>query len=436
MKTILLIATAFFAVCGIANAQENWIKYPNNPILKRDKVLANLPNDIISISDPWVIKEGTTYKMWYTCGGLNYPTDTLLRSRICYCESSDGIAWTKYTGNPVLDVSYTGGWDSLGVETVSILFDSLAPANQRYKMWYAGQYFNAYRYDLGYAYSADGKKWTKYPTQVLQVGSSTSWEGGFIEGPSVLKEGSIYKMWYTGYSLVNGKVNTGYATSTDGITWTKYAGNPVISIGSVGTWDSYTVQDPHVIKIGSTYHMWYGGQSQDTVYGQETGHAYSTDGINWTKSFLNPVLRKGIAGKWDANIASFPTVLLDNGVLKMWYTGKDVDPPPTGSFNYYWELGYATDSTFVAGNISTNAKEEFLLYPNPLSSSTTLHSNKLLKDATLTLYNSYGQKVKEIKNISGHTVILSRDNLSSGLYFVHLTQDNQVITTKKLIIID
>ena len=164
MKTILLIATAFFAVCGIANAQENWIKYPNNPILKRDKVLANLPNDIISISDPWVIKEGATYKMWYTCGGLNYPTDTLLRSRICYCESSDGIAWTKYTGNPVLDVSYTGGWDSLGVETVSILFDSLAPANQRYKMWYAGQYFNAYRYDLGYAYSADGKKWTKYPT--------------------------------------------------------------------------------------------------------------------------------------------------------------------------------------------------------------------------------------------------------------------------------
>jgi len=404
MKTKLLIAS--LAIFGIANAQENWIKYPNNPVLKRDTVIANLPNDLIAISDCWVIKEGATYKMWYTCGGINYPADTLLRSRICYCESLDGIAWTKYIGNPVLDVSYTGGWDSSGVETVSILIDSLAPPAERYKMWYAGQYFNAYRYDFGYAYSADGINWTKNPTQVLQIGSSTSWEGAFIEGPSVLKDGGIYKMWYAGYSLMDGKVNIGYATSLDGIVWIKHISNPVLTT-SAGSWDSIYVQDPHVIKIGSTYHMWYGGVDQGANYGQQTGYAYSNDGINWVKSISNPVLITGGVGDWDDNTASFGSVLLDGGTLKMWYTGKDVDPlPPAGSLNYYWEIGYATDAGFAAGIISTDAKKEFLLYPNPFSSSTTLRTDIFLKNATLTVYNSYGQTVKQIKNISGQTVTL------------------------------
>jgi hypothetical protein len=134
-------------------AQTNWTKYANNPVLQRDTVIASLPNDLIVISDCWVIKEGSTYKMWYTGGGINYPPDTLLRSRICYATSTDGITWDKYVGNPVLDVSYNGGWDSLGVETVSILIDSSAPSTERYKMWYAGQYFNSYRYDIGFAYS-------------------------------------------------------------------------------------------------------------------------------------------------------------------------------------------------------------------------------------------------------------------------------------------
>ena len=222
-------------------AQTHWAKDPNNPVLRRDTVIANLPNDLIAISDCWVIKEGATYKMWYTCGGLNYPTDTLLRSRLCYGESLDGINWTKYAGNPVLDVSYSGGWDSLGVETATVIIDSLAPLAERYKMWYAGQYFNSYRYDIGYAYSADGINWTKHSSPVMQVGISTQWDNGFLEGPSVIKDGSTYKMWYCGYDAVvdgngtDGHANVGYATSLDGINWAKYVGNPILTTG-LNTW--------------------------------------------------------------------------------------------------------------------------------------------------------------------------------------------------------
>lgn len=76
------------------------------------------------------------------------------------------------------------------------------------------------------------------------------------------------------------------------------------------------------------------------------------------------------------------------------------------------------------------------IYPNPFSSATTLQSENLLRDATLTVYNASGQKIKQIENISGHTVVFSRENLPGGLYLFQLTQDNQLITTNKLIIND
>ena len=78
----------------------------------------------------------------------------------------------------------------------------------------------------------------------------------------------------------------------------------------------------------------------------------------------------------------------------------------------------------------------FSLYPNPFSTETTLQTDQFLKDAILTVYNSFGQQVKQIKNISGQTIIFQRDNLPSGLYFVRLTEDNKVIKVDKLVITD
>lgn len=438
MKTKLLIGLVL--LCQLANAQTSWTKYAGNPVLRRDTIIANLPNDLIVISDCWVIKEDTTYKMWYTAGGINYPADTLLRSRICYATSADGISWTKYPGNPVLDVSYTGGWDSLGVETVSILIDSLAPPTEKYKMWYAGQYFNSYRYDIGYAYSADGINWTKHTNPVLQVGASSEWDNGFLEGPSVIKDAGIYKMWYCGYDAVvdgngtDGRANLGYATSTDGINWTKYAGNPILTTGT-NTWDSIHVQDPHVIKESGVYYMWYGGGASDTYYDQQVGFATSLDGINWTKSNANPVLTRGSAGSWDAILSSFPSVINDGGIYKMWYTGRDVDPIPASvSLNYYWELGYAiapiTSIVYIGNN---NA---ITIFPNPFSAEAILQTDNPLHNATLTVYDIFGQTVKQINNISGQTITFNREGLASGVYFIDLVQDNQTITTNRLIITD
>jgi acetyl esterase/lipase len=75
-------------------------------------------------------------------------------------------------------------------------------------------------------------------------------------------------------------------------------------------------------------------------------------------------------------------------------------------------------------------------FPNPFSSSTTLQLSGNYEHATLTIFNTNGQAVKQIKNISGRTVFLNRDNLPSGIYFMHLMQDNKLSATDKLVIVD
>jgi len=92
----------------------------------------------------------------------------------------------------------------------------------------------------------------------------------------------------------------------------------------------------------------------------------------------------------------------------------------------------------TTGMESINQSSSFLLsiYPNPFSTQTVLQTDILFHNATLTVYNCFGQTVKEIKNISGQTVTLQRDNLPIGLYFIQLTEDNKTITADKLVITD
>jgi len=89
-----------------------------------------------------------------------------------------------------------------------------------------------------------------------------------------------------------------------------------------------------------------------------------------------------------------------------------------------------------ATGIELQSFESWSVYPNPFFSATTFKTDKILKDATLTIYNIYGRQVLSIKNISGQTIELQRDNLPGGVYLVRLMQENKVIATDKLVIKD
>ena len=60
-----------------------------------------------AIARPCVIRDGDTYRMWYSWRGAQY--------RIGYAESSDGITWTRMDDRAGISVSATG-WDSEMVE--------------------------------------------------------------------------------------------------------------------------------------------------------------------------------------------------------------------------------------------------------------------------------------------------------------------------------
>jgi len=74
------------------------------------------------------------------------------------------------------------------------------------------------------------------------------------------------------------------------------------------------------------------------------------------------------------------------------------------------------------------------IYPNPFSAQTTLQTDKSLKNAALTVYNSVGETVRRVDNLSGQEIIFHRDNLPGGLYFVRLISDNKMYTDKLVII--
>lgn len=105
----------------------------------------------------------------------------------------------------------------------------------------------------------------------------------------------------------------------------------------------------------------------------------------------------------------------------------------TDSTTTPWFLGTGCNATGIE---KENADNILHIYPNPFSSQTVLQTDKFFNKATLTVYNQYGQQVKEIKNISGQTITLSRGILPNGLYFLRLTQDNKVVMTEKLVIRD
>ena len=308
----LIIIAALMLWANVGMAQTEWEKYPGNPVLDLGE---SGTWDGNYIETPTVVFNGTNYQMWYA----GYDHDSY--ARIGYATSTDGIAWEKHPGNPVLDMGESGTWDDAGVTRPTVLFDGT-----KYRMWYSGGDGSYAR--IGYATSADGIVWEKYPgNPVLDVGASGTWDSTYVQCPTVLFDGTMYRMWYVGLGPSLYKI--GYATSADGIVWEKYPGNPVLDVGASGTWDDTYVWKSTVLFDGTEYQMWYTGY--DGSYGR-IGYATSADGIAWEKHPDNPVLDIGATGTWDSSNVFSPTVL-DNTKYQMWYTGNDGSPS---------RIGYAT----------------------------------------------------------------------------------------------
>ncbi|UCG68184.1 MAG: hypothetical protein JSV09_10200 [Thermoplasmata archaeon] len=310
---------------GNVTLSQLWIKYPLNPVLDVGAFGSWEENYVWA---PSVLYNGTAYQMWYT------GDDVATYGRIGYATSPDGVTWTKYGGNPVLDLGPPDSWDDANLDYVAVLFNGTG-----YQMWYSGD--DGLIINIGYATSPDGITWTKYPSNpVLTIGISGSWDDYSVWQPTVVFDGLTFHMWYLG---TDGSTNRiGYATSPDGIVWTKNPANPVFVQGTPGSWDGNGISAPEVFYDGMMFFMWYSG---DDGFKERTGYATSTDGISWMRSSANPVLDVGTPGSWDDDWAAFPSIVYNGTRYQMWYTGYD------GSTR---RIGHATMSHQLKGNLTSS----------------------------------------------------------------------------------
>jgi len=97
------------------------------------------------------------------------------------------------------------------------------------------------------------------------------WDEHIRERGWILRDKGKWKMWYTGYegggSSDGPNLKLGYATSTDGLKWKRYPGNPI--------YDKSWVEDMMVIKHQSTYYMFAEGKYDIAQM------LTSVDGIHW-----------------------------------------------------------------------------------------------------------------------------------------------------------
>jgi len=180
--------------------------------------------------------------------------------------SSDGINWIKDTlNNPVIVPGEAGSWDADFVLDPHIIYE-----NSVYKMWYGadGWYENLgmWTWKLGYAESTDGKVWTKRIDPVMEEGDFETWANDLFS-PCVNYEDNNYMMWYWSANTFswNDHHQFNYATSTDGINWIKSANNPVLERGTANTWDVSAIIKPSVLKENNLFKMWYSGGNSGTV---------------------------------------------------------------------------------------------------------------------------------------------------------------------------
>ena len=70
--------------------------------------------------------------------------------------------------------------------------------------------------------------WVPYEGNPLFAGTGqATWDREIRERGFILREGDLWRLWYTGYDSTRSETKSlGYATSPDGLVWTRYPEEP------------------------------------------------------------------------------------------------------------------------------------------------------------------------------------------------------------------
>jgi len=377
--TLILLSACGSGGSGATTApppETKWKRNTSNPL-----VIPKLTSTTIDISatDPSILfdPEDNKWKIWYASAlkDLSSLAETMT---IKYSESADGVNWTD--GQIAFQVaSSTTAWDYTTTETPMVIInpDPAAPASKKFIMWYAGgnsimdaslgRPTSFPYYQIGLAYSTDGKQFTRYTPGLdgqpgLAMAADAALFGaslpgtfgdGLIADPEVIYNSNdmMFHMWFSSYAETVANPPTpgersqlafgvAHAVSADGISWTFPHDNPLPSLRKPGELGSG--QQPSVIynSVTNQYDMWLTNdtleQSQAVPCNafQANGfwHAVSSDGVSWTPDYIQQDFTWQPTNAYESlGLLTGVDVIKVNGTLHAFYAawGNEQIPDPT-----------------------------------------------------------------------------------------------------------
>lgn len=289
--------------------------------------------------DPCVLKDGSLYRMFFT--GFD-PDKGAIHAGPVLCEATsvDGLRWTRVSTSLDPEAegkilpSVAGAWD----ETQETCF--VSKAGGEYRLYYSGYverggFSRSFPVSLGVARSIDGVTFTRHGGPIL-TNTPNGLDHDGIVSPTILEHDGSHYMVYTAYnyygSNASGVVLAG-ATSTNGFDWRKHS-NAVLVPDSRTPWMAKAPAEPELIKgpDGWFYLFVSGVASNDamTIGIMRGRHPFGPWEINPL-----PILTPSPGG-FDAKMLVAPSVLIENSIVRMWFSGFD--------HSNHIQIGYASAS--------------------------------------------------------------------------------------------
>lgn len=231
-----------------------------------------------------------------------WPQETVKNPAQDHLFPPELVQFTPYGKNPVFEGTDADTWDQMIRERGYILFEEGA-----FHMWYTGYRAGSdSRMCLGYATSPDGIRWTRYPDNPI---FTRSW----VEDMCVVTHEGVYYMFAEGLHDI-----AHLLTSTDRRNWhdhgpldVRKTGGQPIEPGPYGT--------PTIWIENGTWYLFY--ERRDAGVWLAT----SQDRLVWTNLQDEPVIAKGPA-RYDQHAVALNQVIQYRGRYYGYYHGTAEEP--------------------------------------------------------------------------------------------------------------
>jgi hypothetical protein len=200
---------------------------------------------------------------------------------ICHAWSDDGVSFTPNSENPVFRP--TGEWTC----GRAIDADLVVAGDQLLLAWVTRdpemriQMVGTSIAPIGSGFGPGD--WEQLSVDGPALAPELPWEQECIEAPALRWDGTTFTMFYAG-AYNNCPQQIGWATSTDGRTWTRGSDEPIIPVGRPGEWNSSESGHPGFLRD-------HDGQEYLTFQGDpDDGHTWHIATTRLTFDGARPVV--------------------------------------------------------------------------------------------------------------------------------------------------